>query len=216
MAENKKSIVVYADWINTFEQLEDDEAGRLIKHFFRYVNDLNPSSPDKLTQIAFEPIKQSLKRDLEKWERIREKRSEAGKKSAELRQQTSTNSTSVKSVEQTSTNSTVSDSVSVSVNVSDSVINKKELLFVRKTKFYDSLTEFVPTYGKQLIREFFDYWTEPNKSETKMKFELQKTWSLPHRLNTWARNDKNFIKPLPTEKDKPIMPKMNLNGHDRN
>ena len=68
MAENKSGIIVYADWINVFEELEDIEAGKLIKHFFRYVNDLNPEAPDRLTKIAFEPIKQSLKRDLEKWE----------------------------------------------------------------------------------------------------------------------------------------------------
>ena len=68
MAENKKSVVVYKDWIHTFKLLEDDAAGRLIKHFFEYVNDLNPEPGDKITAIAFEPIKQTLMRDLKKWE----------------------------------------------------------------------------------------------------------------------------------------------------
>lgn len=67
MAENKKSIIVYADWIKKFEELEDDEAGRLIKHFFRYVNDLDPVAPDRITKIAFIDIEQCLKRDLIKW-----------------------------------------------------------------------------------------------------------------------------------------------------
>lgn len=79
MAENKSGIIVYADWINVFEELEDIEAGKLIKHFFRYVNDLNPEAPDRLTKIAFEPIKQSLKRDLEKWENKKGERSNSGK-----------------------------------------------------------------------------------------------------------------------------------------
>lgn len=79
MAENKNSIIVYADWINVFEELEDDEAGRLIKHFFRYVNDLNPNPPDRITKIAFEPIRQSLKRDLEKWESKKGERSTSGR-----------------------------------------------------------------------------------------------------------------------------------------
>lgn len=34
MAENKKSIIVYADWIHVFKELDDEEAGQLIKHFF--------------------------------------------------------------------------------------------------------------------------------------------------------------------------------------
>lgn len=85
MAEDKKSAVVYADWINTFEALDDTEAGRLIKHFFRYINDRSPEAPDRLTQIAFEPIKQQLKRDLVKYEEKKGKWSEAGQRSAEAR-----------------------------------------------------------------------------------------------------------------------------------
>jgi hypothetical protein len=90
MAEGKKSIVLYTDLLATFEKLNDDEAGRLIKHLFRYVNDLNPES-DRMTEILFEPIKQQLKRDLEKWEGIKDKRSEAGKVGASKRWQTIAN-----------------------------------------------------------------------------------------------------------------------------
>lgn len=70
MAEGKNVIIVYRDWISTFDSLTDEEAGRLIKHFFRYINDLNPEVPDRLTGLLFEPIKQTLKRDLKKYEAI--------------------------------------------------------------------------------------------------------------------------------------------------
>lgn len=78
MAENKSTIVVYADWIEKFEALSDDEAGKLIKHFFRYVNDLNPTPPDRVTELSFIDIKNSLKRDLVKWENVITKKSEGG------------------------------------------------------------------------------------------------------------------------------------------
>lgn len=58
----------------------------------------------------------------------------------------------------------------------------------RKADFYNSLIPFVEEYGKELVREFFDYWTEPTKSHLKMRFELQKTWDTKRRLNTWRRN----------------------------
>ena len=74
MAKDKKSVIVYIDWIATFNKLEDDEAGRLIKHFFSYVNDLNPTS-DRLTELLFEPIKQQLKRDLKAYEQMCERNS---------------------------------------------------------------------------------------------------------------------------------------------
>ncbi len=87
MAENKKSIIIYADWKNVFDELDDAEAGQLIKHFFAYVNDENPEPPSKLIKIAFEPMKLTLKRNLKKWEEIKEKRSVAGQISAEKRKQ---------------------------------------------------------------------------------------------------------------------------------
>lgn len=67
MAENKKSVLLYCDIIHTVNELSDEEAGVLFKHYLAYINDLNPVPKDKLTQIVFEPIKQNLKRDLEKW-----------------------------------------------------------------------------------------------------------------------------------------------------
>lgn len=80
MAENKKSFIAYADWIELFEELEDDEAGRLVKHLFRYVNDMQPEAPDKLTKISFVHIKQALKRDLKKYESISERNKINGSK----------------------------------------------------------------------------------------------------------------------------------------
>ena len=41
-----------------------------------------------------------------------------------------------------------------------------------------------------MIRAFFDYWSELNKSCTKMRFELEKTWELPKRLATWASRER--------------------------
>lgn len=122
MAKDKKSFLLYTDVCHTVKHLSNEQAGELFKHLLAYVNDENPDTDNALVKIAFEPIKQSLKRDLAKYEKIRESRSKAGKKSAEIRK-SRTKPTSVKDVEQPSTNPTVSDNVSVSdsdsVNVSD-------------------------------------------------------------------------------------------------
>lgn len=78
MAEGKKSVLFYVDWIDTFDDLTDEEAGKLIKHFLRYVNDKNPEAPDRITKLLFDPIKNTLKRDLKKWEEKTDKKSESG------------------------------------------------------------------------------------------------------------------------------------------
>jgi hypothetical protein len=189
MAENKKSFVLYADLLKSIEHLTNEEKGILFNHLLEYVNDKNPILEDRLVLTAWKPIELQLKRDLVKFEEVRVKRSEAGKKSAELKaQQNLTNSTSVESVKQTSTNST--DNVNDNDNVN--VINNK--IESRKLKFANTLKPFLETYGKEMIRKFYDYWTEPNKSNTKFKMELEKTWSLERRLETWSAREKDFTK----------------------
>lgn len=71
---------------------------------------------------------------------------------------------------------------------------KKNNIGDRKLKFASSLEPFLSMYGRPMLKEFYEYWTEPNKSQTKFRQELEKTWSLERRLETWAKNDKN-IKP---------------------
>jgi len=80
MAEGKNKIVVYADWLGNFEDLTDEELGKLMRHFFEYVNDLNPVLEDRLLSIAWKPIQATLKRDLKKWETYVEKQKANGKK----------------------------------------------------------------------------------------------------------------------------------------
>src|SRR5689334_14437163 len=80
MAENKKSFLLYCDYIHMVEKLPDEKAGQLFKHILNYVNDNNPKSEDILIEIAFEPIKQQLKRDLKKYEQKAVINRENGKK----------------------------------------------------------------------------------------------------------------------------------------
>ena len=57
MAKDKRSVIIYVDWITTFNELEDIEAGQLIKHLFRYVNDQNPEPESRLIKLLFELVK---------------------------------------------------------------------------------------------------------------------------------------------------------------
>lgn len=199
MANGKNNILVYRDWMHSFEKLTDDEAGQLIKHFFRYVNDLNPEPPNRIIEICFEPIKQTLKRDLKKWEAELVFKSKAGLASAEKRKQNQQVLTGVESVEQTPTHSTDRDSDSVSVNGSDTdkkidrVAANAAALAERKKLFATDLAQYSEKNGGQypteMVKSFFSYWTEKNKSGSKMRFEMEKTWETPKRLTTWANRE---------------------------
>lgn len=66
-------------------------------------------------------------------------------------------------------------------------------LSLRSKKFAETLKPFSEKEGGKYPREmlvaFYRYWTEPNRSKTKMRFELEKTWDVARRLNYWASRE---------------------------
>ena len=143
MAENKKSFLLYCDLLHTVKKLNDEQAGKLFKHVLEYVNDLNPETEDIITDLCFEPIRQNLKRDLQKYEQIREKKREAGKKGANKRWQ---NIAPVKSAKKKMAN------IAVSVNVNDNV-NDKDIYraFGHLSMSLDEFNKLEKDYTKQQI-----------------------------------------------------------------
>ena len=136
MAENKKSFLLYIDIIHTVKKLTDEQAGILFKHILSYVNDENPELKDLLLEIAFEPIKQSLKRDLKKYEGIVKERSITGKlggiKSGEarrLKKQNEANEANASKTKQSEANEPVIDIVIDIVSVIDYLNNKTNKKF---------------------------------------------------------------------------------------
>ena len=46
-------------------------------------------------------------------------------------------------------------------------------------------------FDKKDKEDFFLYWSELNKSKTKMRFQLERTWNLKRRLQRWCNNGFN-------------------------
>jgi hypothetical protein len=174
MAENKKSIVIYSDWQSIFEQLDDLEAGKLIKHFFNYVNDKNPELEDRLLKMAFEPMKLQLKRDLSKWEQTKLRRSEAGKKgglkSGEVRKNEA-NEAIASNDKQNEANEavTVNDIVTVNgtVTVTD-ILSEKEKENLKKTYSKNE------TYGIEVLKDLI--WIETVAMQSRITPEEIPKW----------------------------------------
>ena len=80
--------------------------------------------------------------------------------------------------------------------VKNSKIQKKKVNNItdRRDSFQNHLNQFEDEFGKESINEFYNYWTEPNKSNTKLKFEMQPTWDTKRRLQRWVGNDFNSNK----------------------
>jgi hypothetical protein len=198
MAENKKSILIYCDLVHTIRKLiekdrlnKTNNTGELFFHILEYTNDLNPEPINDIVDITFEPIRQQLKRDLIKYSNTIDSKVRAGLASAEKRKHMSTR---VKSVGQEQTKATVIDKDKDKGK--DTVTDKERVKEInnidsRKLKFASSLEPFLKIYGRETLNEFYQYWIEPNKSKTKMRFELQKTWDEGLRLRKWSSNNFN-------------------------
>jgi hypothetical protein len=72
-----------------------------------------------------------------------------------------------------------------------------QILSEKKLKFYEDCKPYLTKYPKEMLRKFYNYWTEMNKSGTRLKFELQQTFEIGKRLATWAARDESFIKSEP-------------------
>ena len=115
----------------------------------------------------------SLKRRLECMDAKKQKRAEAGRKGGRATQaKAKQKSSNAKALNYTKLKKT-------------KVNNIKQ----RQTEFLQSLGKFSDKFDNNLIKDFFEYWTEPNKSGTKMKFELQDTFDIGRRLSRWEKND---------------------------
>lgn len=194
MAQGKKSFILYSDQRGIFDKLNDEQAGKLVKHIYAYVNDENPVG-DFVTELAFESIKTQLKRDLKKWEGQREQRSLAGKASAESRKR---KSTSVNESERKSTvNVNVNDNVSVNDSVNANVNDKKKTIEDRKREFYNSLIPYLEEYSKETLKDFYEYWTEHGPRQRKFRAEKEKAFDLNRRLKKWKENETRFTKNKP-------------------
>jgi hypothetical protein len=68
------------------------------------------------------------------------------------------------------------------------------LLEKRETAFREECEGYIGEYGKDMVRAFVRYWTEKNKSKTRMRFEKESTWETSRRLVTWSNNEKSFNK----------------------
>ena len=67
---------------------------------------------------------------------------------------------------------------------------KFEAVIKRRERFKEQLRPYVEEFGKEMMNAFYAYWSELNLSKTKMRYEMEKVWTLNLRLARWAKNSK--------------------------
>lgn len=159
MADGKKSFVLYADLISVVEKLIEKDredgtniSGELFFHILEYVNDRHPKSDNFIVEMAFEPIRLQLKRDLQRYEQIRAKRAESGKLGGRPQKQEKAKKANGFSEKQTK----AKKADTVNVNDNDTVLSKD-----------NNISDF-----DKVVLDWFDYKKERRES---YKSEKSKT-----------------------------------------
>jgi hypothetical protein len=92
---------------------------------------------------------------------------------------------------------TIVNDAETPINPEESTQSKvKERIEKVKKEFFESCKEYLSKYPKDMIRDFYDYWTEHGESDKKMRFEKQTSFGLSRRLATWHKNSAKFDKPI--------------------
>lgn len=208
MAENKKSIIAYTDWGETFDSLTDEQAGKLAKHLFDYVRDKDPISDDPIVKIAFIHIEQTLKRDLKKYERRAENSRINGKKGGRPPEEKKPNKPNGlndnpdEPRKPDSVSVSVSDSVNGSVSVNDNVnVNEITNKPIVKNRYAQDVIDCVKN-----CLEHFDGHLHPKTPKQKLQWcevveKLNRIDGIPYEqieaITEWARKDEfwasNFL-----------------------
>ncbi len=178
--KGKKSFVLYTDQREVFDELTDEDAGKLIKIIFAYVNDENPEVNDKLLKVAFLPIKTQLKRDLVIWDEKKQLRAEAGRKGGLAKASNATFATNDSSkTKQTLANLAVNVNDNVNVNVNDNVNVNGNVNNQRSAGALLSLEEVFIDFKKEkpLKRPYFERMAHVHSADNETIEKLFEKWA---------------------------------------
>ena len=121
---NKKSFILYCDNSAYLDTLTDAQAGQLFRAVFAYQCELEYEIPCTVVAALFSVLRVQFERDSAKYEKIVEKRREAGAKGGKQKQ---ANVASASICEQSQANLADNDSVSVNDSVSE-INNIKDII----------------------------------------------------------------------------------------
>ena len=173
----RDSMIFYRSFYESVEGMSPVIKAEVYDAIFKYALDFKePEFTDNVAKALFTLIKPQLDANI--------KRFENGKKPKTKQKESKTEAKDKQNESKVEANN--------NVNVNDNV-NKNENIEKRKIKFYDAIAKYVDEYPKQMLRDFFNYWSEHGENDKKLRFEKEKTFGLKQRLSTWhSRNPKQY------------------------
>lgn len=211
MTDKQKSFLIYNDLIHTAKHLSKEQLGDLFLSILEFANGNEFSIEDPIVKIAFEPVKQTLIRDKQKYEKYIEKQSKNGKKGGRPRktQKTQPFLEKPKKADSVTVNNSVNESLSSSKN---EIINRNDKtnngsLVVNILKYF-SLTDKCKNDVQEFIdkletENLLDHFRNQSKAYTAYKkLSGEKIHSFSSYKKEWQNTD--WVKKLADYKKKKL------------
>lgn len=177
----RDGFIFYRSFYESIKELPRDIQGDVLTAIMEY--GLNGETTDNLKPVAkaiFSLIKPQLDAN--------NKRFENGKKGGKPKQNETENKPNHNQTE-TKAEPKEKDNVKEKVKVND-----KDSIEIRKANFKTQVLEFKNDFDVNLLKEFFEYWSESKPGGTKMRYEMEKTFEIELRLQRWKLNQSKFSK----------------------
>jgi len=198
----KDSFVFRKEWRDAISGFSDDVRLEIYEAIIEYgiTGEIKQLKP--LAKMAFNFVKTELDKDKQKYEAMCERNKANRNKAIDHSSPLVTTGDQTRPLVTNNDNDSDNDIIKEELTkvskkkdgLSSSTHTPLELLEKRRDSFVCDVGNYEKTYGSEMLTEFVNYWTEPNKSNTKMRFELERTWDTARRLATWERNQYKFNK----------------------
>lgn len=159
----KDSFILYTEQKEVIDKLTDEQAGKLIKAIYEYVETGKMPKLDTMLDLVIIPFKQNIDRNADKYEETKKKRSEAGKLGAEIKKQKQAKQANAKFANSKQANQAVNVNDNVNVNVNDNVNDNNNNVVVGDScvdglqeiiKFYNENIGLITPYGLEVLSDY--------------------------------------------------------------
>ena len=209
----KETFICYSSWSDVLKILDDTTRLEVYDSIFYYAtNEEIPHELSPMANIAFSFVRQDIDRNNAKYGGICERNKINGAKGGRPKNPTKPNETQRNPNNPVgylgySENPNDNDNDNDNDNKNDIIFNvssvanatapptkKTVAIEARREQLLTDMRKYANIYSSDMLNAFYQYWSEPNQKNTRMRFELEKTWLLSSRLATWEKRENNYKK----------------------
>lgn len=198
---DKNSFLMYVDWNDMIEELDDQSRGQLLLAIMRYQSGAELPEMDIGAKVAFAQIRNQFRKDAEKYNRTVANRSAAGKLGGRPKANASVEKQKKQMLFEESNTKQTEAKKADNDNVNDNVLKENTLKGVKEKRFAPPTPENVRGYCREMgytnvdAERFVDFYASKDWMVGKNRM---KDWKAAVR--NWARQDQPPVAKKPAAK----------------